>query len=121
MTGSLEACLWPIVREMIKTAIENRQNLVVEGCYIPFDWKKDFDGIYLKEIQFRCLVMTENYIRSHFERIKAQAGAIEDRQDDSWFTMELCLEENARNLALCRKFDCPCILIDGEYRVEMEL
>lgn len=29
--------LWPIVREMIKTAIENRQNLIVEGCYIPFD------------------------------------------------------------------------------------
>jgi len=28
--------LWPIVREMIKTAIENRQNLIVEGCYVPF-------------------------------------------------------------------------------------
>ena len=27
--------LWPIVREMIKTAVENRQNLIVEGCYIP--------------------------------------------------------------------------------------
>lgn len=29
--------LWPIVREMIKTAIENKQNLIVEGCYIPFN------------------------------------------------------------------------------------
>ena len=36
--------LWPIVREMIKTAIENKQNLIVEGCYIPFDWQKDFDS-----------------------------------------------------------------------------
>ena len=35
----LEAYLWPIVREIIKTAIENRQNLIVEGCYIPSDWK----------------------------------------------------------------------------------
>lgn len=34
--NELEAYLWPIVREMIKTAIENRQNLVVEGGYIPF-------------------------------------------------------------------------------------
>lgn len=25
--------LWPIVREMIKTAIENHQNLIVEGIY----------------------------------------------------------------------------------------
>ena len=30
--------LWPVVREMIKTAIENGQDLVVEGCYIPFDY-----------------------------------------------------------------------------------
>ena len=37
---ALTAYLWPIVREMIKTAIENRQNLIVEGCYIPFDWRK---------------------------------------------------------------------------------
>lgn len=34
--------LWPIVREIIKTVIENRQNLIIEGCYIPFDWKKDW-------------------------------------------------------------------------------
>ena len=41
--------LWPIVREMIKTAIENRQNIIVEGCYIPFDWRKDFDQEYLQD------------------------------------------------------------------------
>ena len=35
--------LWPIIREMIKTAIENKQNLIIEGCYIPFDWEKDFE------------------------------------------------------------------------------
>ena len=35
--------LWPVVREIIKTAIENHQNLIVEGCYIPFDWKAGFD------------------------------------------------------------------------------
>ena len=31
----LESYLWPIVREIIKTAIENRQDLIVEGCYVP--------------------------------------------------------------------------------------
>ena len=34
--------LWPIVSEMIKTVIENGQNLIIEGCYIPFEWSKDF-------------------------------------------------------------------------------
>lgn len=44
--------LWPIVREMIKTAIENGQNLIVEGCYIPFDWDEDFEAEYLEEIKY---------------------------------------------------------------------
>lgn len=59
----LTAYLWPIVREMIKTAIENKQNLVVEGCYIPFDWQKDFEREYLEVIKYYCLVMSENYIK----------------------------------------------------------
>lgn len=48
--------LWVIVREMIKTAIENRQNLIVEGCYIPFTWRQDFDEQYLSSIRvgFTC-------------------------------------------------------------------
>ena len=35
--------LWPIVCEIIKTAIENKQNLIVEGCYIPLEGEKDFE------------------------------------------------------------------------------
>ena len=31
----LTAYLWPIVREIIRTAIENGQSLIIEGCYIP--------------------------------------------------------------------------------------
>ena len=54
----LTAYLWPIVREMIKTAIENKQNLIVEGCYIPFDWQKDFESEYLKAIKYYCLIMS---------------------------------------------------------------
>ena len=59
---ALTEFLWPIVREMIKTAVENHQNLIVEGCYVPFDWRKDFDACYLKHIRFICLAMTSEYI-----------------------------------------------------------
>ena len=44
--------LWPIVCEMIKTAVENKQNLIVEGVYIPFDWSKDFEVEYLENIKY---------------------------------------------------------------------
>ena len=73
----LTAYLWPIVREMIKTAIENKQNLIVEGGYIPFDWQKDFNSEYLENIKYFCLVMSEKYIRNHFADIKKYANAID--------------------------------------------
>lgn len=114
----LEEYLWPIIREMIKTAIENKQNLIIEGAYIPFDWKKDFELSYLQFIRFYCLVMTQNYIRNHFEEIKNYANIIEKRFDDTWFTKEAALKENMKNLELCQKNGCRYILIDVDYDVE---
>lgn len=78
----LTGLLWPIAREMVKTAIENRQDLIIEGCYVPFDWKKDFDGIYLSEIRYICLVMTEKYIRNSFGSIIAHRSDEEKRITD---------------------------------------
>lgn len=80
--------LWPIVREIIKTAIENHQSLVVEGAYIPFDWKNAFDTEYLKEIQYYCLVMSKDYIEKHFFNVKKYDNVIEIRVDDSYCTVE---------------------------------
>ncbi|MEF9960820.1 MAG: adenylate kinase [Niameybacter sp.] len=113
--------LWAIVKEIIKTAIENRQNLVVEGCYIPFDWKNDFDNEYLKEIKYYCLVMTKEYIENHFSDVKQYASSIEMRLDDSYCTVESMIEENVENLRLCKEHDCTYILIDTEYKVAIEL
>ncbi len=113
--------LWPIVREMIKTAIENKQNLVIEGCYIPFDWKKDFTPEYLKEIHYYCLVLATEYIEKHFEDIKKYANVIEDRLDDTYLTKELLIQENEKNLTECKKYGCNYILIEDDYRISLDL
>lgn len=97
--------LWPIVREMIKTAIENKQNLIVEGIYIPFDWTKDFDKEYLKHIKYFCLVMSEKYIKHHFDSIKKYANSIEYRMDDEGCTIESVLEDNAYFLQNAKKYN----------------
>lgn len=109
--------LWPIVREMVKTAVENGQNLIVEGCYIPFEWEKDFDKEYLENIRYVCLVMSRQYIEKNFEVIKETAGVIERRLDDSGLDKEELITENERNLARCIAGNLPYILIDGEYRL----
>ena len=110
--------LWPIVREMVKTAIENKQNLIVEGCYIPFDWQKDFDKVYLENIQYVCFVMSRQYIENHFADIRGYASVIEQRLDDSDLNKEELISENEYNLAQCIAHDLPYILIDKEYKVE---
>lgn len=119
--NELVVYLWPIVREIIKTAIENKQNLVVEGCYVPFSWKEDFDGAYLNEIRYYCLVMSKKYIERHFSDIKEHADEIEQRIDDSWCTMDSVLEDNAHYLKMCKEYGCNYILIDDCYHVEVDL
>lgn len=118
---ALTAYLWPIVREMTKTAIENKQNLIVEGCYIPFDWQKDFTDEYLPSIRCYCLVMSEGYVRKHFDDIKQYANVIEARLDDEDCTMERMLAENARVLEEAKKHHLPCIFVEDRYEIRTDL
>ena len=111
---ALTEYLWPIVREMIKTAIENGQHLIVEGCYIPFDWRSDFDEQYLSSIQFVCLAMTDNYIETHFEEIKGHSSEIESRLNDDC-TIDNLKEDNWKCIEGFRWMGEKVVLIDGDY------
>lgn len=113
--------LWKIVSEMVKTAIENKQNLIVEGCYIPFDWQRSFEPEYLEHIRYYCLVMSEKYIRSHFDDIRTYANVIENRLNDEDCTIENVLRDNAYTLEQCRAYKANYILIDEKYEVDIEL
>ena len=116
----LTGYLWPIVREMIKTAIENGQNLIVEGCYIPFDWKKDFPQEYSRHIHYRCLIMSENYIVRRFADIRDHGSAIEQRLDDSGLSMDALIRDNEENLQLRRENNCEYILLNDRYEIDMK-
>lgn len=113
--AALTAYLWPIVREIVKTAIENRQNLIVEGCYIPFAWRQDFDGRYLWEIRFVCLAMTEAYIETHFAEIVGHESEIEKRLVPTGCTIDGLKADNARVIAGFRNAGEPVALIEGDY------
>ena len=114
---ALTEYLWPIVREMIKTAIENKQNMIVEGCYIPFDFISDFNEVYLSDIKHICLVMSEGYIKEHFNDIKGYASVIEKRTCDD-YSIEDAIKDNARVLKLAIKHNLNYILIDKKYDID---
>lgn len=119
--SDLTAFLWPIVREMVKTAIENGQNMIVEGCYIPFDWAKNFEPEYLENIKYVCLIMSERYIRNHFGDIRKYANTIEKRLDDEGCTIARVVADNEKMLKLAQKHNANYILIEDQYRIDIDL
>ncbi|WP_300709777.1 adenylate kinase [uncultured Desulfovibrio sp.] len=118
---ALEGCLWPIVREMIKTAVENGQSLIVEGGYIPHDWKASFEESYIKEIRYYCLVMSKQYIMKNFSKIKMYANVMEKRISDDGCTMQYLMEENERYRSMCEAYGYACILVEDDYHPDIVL
>ena len=111
--------LWPIVREMIKTAIENKQNLIVEGCYVPAQWRRDFEAEYLGEIRFVCLALSDSYIDTNFSKIKEHASDIEVRLDDSDCTVESLKRDNQEFVQKFQAAGEEVVFVDGEYEKVM--
>ena len=101
----LTSYLWPIIREIIKTAIENNQNMIIEGCYIPFDWQKDFDITYLNNIKYYCLIMSRNYIINNFDNIIKYENVIEKRFVDCDISIETLIKDNNYYLDNVKKYN----------------
>ncbi|MBQ6017401.1 MAG: adenylate kinase [Clostridiales bacterium] len=116
----LTSYLWPIVREMIKTAIENDQNLIVEGCYVPFNCRTDFGEDYLSDIWFICLAMTDEYIDSHFDEIISHESDVEHRLFDSDCTIEWLKSENQKCIEGFKGAGENVVLIEQDYDQTIE-
>lgn len=112
--------LWGILKEIIKTALENKQNLILEGVYIPFTWQEDFSKEELAQIRFYCLIMSKEYICTHFSNIQKHASIIENRQYDK-INKEQLIHENQENLVQCMKHQYPYVLITDSYLSDISL
>ena len=117
--SDLTSYLWPIVKEIIKTAIENKQNLIVEGCYIPFNWKDSFDEVYLNDIREVWLVLSEEYIKKNFNNILLYENVIEKRITND-VTIDSLVEDNKYILNGCIKNKLNYILIDEAYNINID-
>lgn len=107
--------LWPIVSEIIKTAIENNQNLIVEGCYVPFNWRRSFEEKYYQNIRFICLAMSDAYIDMHYYDIQNHAKDIESRLDEFAYTRDELKEMNREYIEGCKENWEQVTLIDTDF------
>ena len=112
--------LWPIVVEIIKTNIENKQNIIIEGCYVPSNWKDSFTDLYLKEIKQKTLIMSEDFINENYDNILETEDIIEKRYCKDELSKEFLIEENKRNLQEAIIYSNDYILIDDQYEIDLE-
>lgn len=104
---------------MIKTCIENSQNLIVEGCYIPFGWEKDFSFKDLLQIKYICLIFSRNYIENYFDDILRFEKIIEKRLSSDVILDEI-IKTNEYNLEQCVSRNYNHILIDDTYQIDID-
>ena len=102
-----------------KTCIENSQNMIIEGCYIPFDWEKDFTNEYMKQIQYICLIFSQEYIKHNFQNILKYENIIEKRQSTDLIFEDIS-KTNKYNLEQCISRKYNYILIDKDYLIDTD-
>ena len=113
--------LWPILKGIIMTNIENEQNLIIEGAYLLPDKINELDEEYRKNIISFYLCFSETYIRNYFEsRVLYYRCAIEARGYENSDTLADFILENENQRKLCEKFNVKFFEIKDDYIKEMQ-
>ena len=92
-------------RELLETKL-------AELPLFQYEFIKTEELLFSENIRYICLVMSEKYIRKHFDDIKKFANIIENRLDDSDCTLQSVLADNAYFKENAKHF----ILIDDNYK-----
>ncbi|MBR3580088.1 MAG: AAA family ATPase [Lachnospiraceae bacterium] len=109
--------LWPYAAEIIKTAIENDQNMIVEGCYIPAKWREQFDETYLMDIRCFYITMSEEYLRKNIGAVADYGSVIENRIEDE-VDLERLINCSKELKEEAGKYDIPVIEITDKYDID---
>jgi putative acetyltransferase len=117
----LELCnkLWPIVKGIVMTNIENRQNIIIEGCYLLPQHVDDFGEPYRSQVVPIFLGFSERYIReSYATEIVPNRSAAEDKQEfDDLEEMVRGHKWMARN---CSQRRSNYFEVTSDYRADMK-
>jgi putative acetyltransferase len=113
--------LWPILKGIIMTNIENQQNLIIEGSYLLPNKINELDIKYLDHIVSFYLGFSPSYIEKYFEaKILEFRDIIETRGYENNNTIEDYLLENKRQKDVCETFKAKYFALENDYQKEME-
>lgn len=104
--------MWKMVKGMIDTALENQQNLILEGCYLPPVFMKQLPK---DQVMIIYLGFSDFYIEKNFEEIISYENVIEHRQYPEERTPQELAAENSRLKKECQECLLPFFEIDEDY------
>ncbi len=112
----LGAKMWPIVKGIAMTAIENGQHMIIEGCYYLPHFEKDFSEEYSKEILPVFLGFSSDYIKENYDDIrKTHASVIEKRGEIFGEPIKDYIKQHAELKEECEKNNSTYFEIDMGY------
>jgi putative acetyltransferase len=113
--------LWSIIKGIIMTNIENDQNIIIEGCHLPYSIN-EFDKKYMSKIIFLYIIFSEKYIRENIsKKIFENRNIIEKRgyEIEKDF-MEKYILINKNNKEECIKNNIKYFEINNDYEMEVK-
>jgi len=114
--------LWPIVKAIVMTSIENRRNIIIEGSYLPHEEAAALAAEYPAEIISFYIIFSEDYIRKNFNScILGFSSIIEQKPYKGSTDMEVYIEENKKNKELCLMYGNKYIEIQKSYYPEIDI
>ena len=111
--------LWPIVKGIVMTVIENNQHLIIEGCYIPTNCLESFESEYANEIISFFIGFSEQYLSNNFKSgIIEHLNVIEHKMLDDYIQPDNFKMLHAQIKESCIMNHATYFEIDKDYLVE---
>lgn len=113
--------LWPILKGIITTNIENEQHIIIEGCYILPHYLKDFNTTYSAKIIPVFFGFSTNYIQENYEtKIIKYRNAIECRNWPEERSLNELIKEHSEFKESCLQAGVTYFEIDSDYDNEIQ-
>jgi len=94
--------MWPVIKGLIMTNIENDHNIILEGIQLLPHLLSDFPHDYLDNILSVFLFFSDRYIKDNFDgKIIKYRSAIENRSDIDDITPAKLISETRRLIEHC--------------------
>lgn len=113
--------LWPMIKSIMMTAIESKQDLIIEGCYLLPEFLNDLDDTYKQHILPVFFGFSQGYIENNFmSKIVGFRDAIEKRCYPEERPIENFIEEHLKFKTGCMKHNVKYFEINNDYIEETQ-